>query len=180
MHVEQRSVMLKFRFSPRSQAASTVSKNGQLLHIIGGRSHFKSSLESMQSVGLQDTSKEQQMMVDRRLHSSRFASAVTLSTGDLVITGGKRNQRDAFLIIQSNLTNWSRLPRMRYGRYAHSSCSFTQDKEERVIVAGGWSEQGKAQASVEIYNFRKERWIELTSLPSPRVYFFLQVSNKSL
>ena len=155
-----------------------MSKNGQLLHIIGGRSHFKSSLESMQSVGLQDTSKEQQMMVDRSLHSSRFASAVTLSTGDLVITGGKRNQRDAFLIIQSNLTNWSRLPRMRYGRYAHSSCSFTQDKEERVIVAGGWSEQGKAQASVEIYSFSKEQWIEFTSLPSPRVYFTLQVIKK--
>ena len=163
--------------SSRSQAASTVSENGQLLHIIGGRSHFQSSLESMQSVGLQDTSKEQQMMVDRRLHSSRFASAVTLSTGDLVITGGKRNQRDAFLIIQSNLTNWSRLPRMRYGRYAHSSCSFTQDKEERVIVAGGWSEQGRAQASVEIYSVLKEQWKDFTSLPSPRVYFSLQVSD---
>ena len=169
--------MLKFRFSPRSQAASTVSKNGQLLHIIGGRSHFKSSLESMQSVGLQDTSKEQQMMVDRRLHSSRFASAVTLSTGDLVITGGKRNQRDAFLINQSNLTNWSELPRMRYGRYAHSSCSFTQDKEERVIVAGGWDRRSEAQASAEIYSLAEDQWQDIPSLPQARVDFTLNVRN---
>ena len=124
------------------------------------------------------------MMVDERLHSSRFASVVTLSTGDLVITGGKSNQRNAFLISQANLTNWNRLPRMKYGRFGHSSCRIIQDEEESVIVAGGWREEEgnflKAQSSVEIYNFRKERWIELTSLPSPRVYFFLQVSDKSL
>ena len=180
LNVEQSSLMSNLLFSSRSQAASTVSRNGQSLHIIGGRSHFQSSLESTQSVGLQEPSKEQQMMVDQRLHSSRFASVVTLSTGDLVITGGKTNQRDAFLISQFNLTNWSRLPQMNHGRFAHSSCSFIQDKEERVIVAGGWSEQGRAQASVEIYNLTKDRWIELTSLPSPRVYFSLQVTNISL
>ena len=67
---------------------------------------------------------------------------------------------------------------MKYGRYAHSSCSLIQEKEERVIVAGGWSGQGRAQASVEIYSFSKEQWIEFTSLPSPRVYFSLQVTKK--
>ena len=117
------------------------------------------------------------MMVDERLHSSRFASVVTLSTGDLVITGGKSNQRDAFLISQANLTNWSRLPRMKHGRFSHSSCILIQDKEERVLVAGGWSEQGRAQASVEIYSVLKEQWKDFTSLPSPRVYFSLQVSD---
>ena len=126
-HVNTDSLITNFLFSSRSQAASTMSKNGQLLHIIGGRSHFQSSLESMQSVGLQEPSREKQMMVNQRLHSSRFASVVTLSTGDLVITGGKTNQHGAFLISQFNLTNWSRLPQMKYGRFAHSSCSLIQD-----------------------------------------------------
>merc|ERR1712192_224119 len=51
------------------------------------------------------------------------------------------------------------------------------------IVAGGWSKQGhtlKAQASVESYSLTKDRWIELASLPSPRVYFSLQVTDVEL
>ena len=154
-----------------------MSKDGRVLHVIGGRSHFKRSLDSMQSITIEEPSKEQRMMVGQKLHSSLFASAVTLSSGDLIITGGKKSPRDAFLISRFNLTNWSRLPRMKHGRFSHSSCILIQDKEERVLVAGGWSEQGRAQASVEIYSVLKEQWKDFTSLPSPRVYFSLQVSD---
>ena len=163
--------------SSRSQTASTVSRNGQQLHIIGGRSHLKSSLGSLQSVGLQEPSEEKQISVEHKKLTSRFASAVTLSNGDLVITGGKMCPRDAFLISGFNLTNWSRLPQMNHGRYAHSSCSLTQDNQEIVIVAGGWSSQGEAQSSVEMYSFSKQLWTRCSSLPSPRVYFSLQVKK---
>ena len=119
-------------------------------------------------------------MVDNKSHSSLFASAVTLSSGDLFMTGGKDAPHDAFLISQFDLTNWRRLPQMKHGRFAHSSCNFVQDEEEFVIVAGGWGVEGdtlRAQAFVEIYNLSEAHWRELTSLPSPRVYFSLQVAK---
>ena len=62
------SILTDF-YSPRSQSTSSVSKDGSLLHIIGGKSHLKDldyALPSTESVGLYRTIPQQTLMSDTR------------------------------------------------------------------------------------------------------------------
>ena len=47
----------------------------------------------------------------------------------------------------------------------------------QVIVAGGWNQFDKVQASVELFDIKENTWTELKNMPSPRVYFSLQVKD---
>ena len=166
--------MIHTYFSCRSQSASAISADESLLHIIGGRSHSQ-VLQSMQSVGMNKMFEEQQIEIDSELVSSWFASAVTLTTGNIVLTGGRHTANEA--VLRSNQGIWTGLPQMIHGRYGHSSCSIFHDDNEHVLVAGGWDREGGIQATVELYKISKpERgWIEIGSMVSPRTLFTLQV-----
>ena len=50
-----------------------------------------------------------------------------------------------------------------------------------MVVAGGFHLQSRdVQASVELYYVKRDEWVELEDLPSPRVYFSLQVKYITL
>ena len=157
-----------------------MSKDGSLLHIIGGRSNFKKlgyALPSSQSVSAYIQMPQQDIMLDSKQLTSCFSSSVTLSSGDIVLTGGKTEQRGAFLLSGQSLNVLTRLPLMHNPRYGHASCVFSHGQAEQVIVAGGWNQFDEVQASVELFDIEKKTWTELTNMPSPRVYFSLQVRN---
>ena len=144
------------------------------MHIIGGRSHSQ-VLQSMQSVGLSEVFEEQQIEMNSELVSFWFASAVTLTTGNIVLTGGRHTAHEA--VLRSNLGIWTRLPQMLHGRYGHSSCSVFLEDSEHVLVAGGWDREGGVQATVELYKISQpERgWRDIGRMVSPRTLFTLQV-----
>ena len=130
----------------------------------------------MQSVGLNEIFEEQQITIEAGVFSYWFPSAVTLTTGDIVLTGGRHTAREAAL--RSKLGIWTRLPEMIHGRYGHSSCGVFHEDSEHVLVAGGWDREGAGiQATVELYEISQpERgWIEIGSMVSPRTLFTLQV-----
>ena len=166
--------------SPRSQSASTVSGDGSLLHLLSGYSDFSedgSALATVQSVGLWGATKEEQLKVDSNSISSCLASAVTLSSGDILVTGGQSRARKVVILTGQALGNWRPMKEMLNGRYGHASSSIVSGFQENVIVAGGWDEQGNIQASVELYGVRDNHWTKLQDMPSPRVLFTLQVKH---
>ena len=139
--------------------------------MFGGFSHKRGdmmALSSTQSVGLDSD------FIAENLQYSCFASAVTLSEG-VLLTGGKNNGRKVMFLIEPSLIS-VRKQNMIHGRYGHSSVKLHVDGDEHVVVAGGFQLQRReVQASVELYNVRRDQWVELEDLPSPRVYFSLQV-----
>ena len=151
-------------FSCRSQSASAVSTDDSLLHIIGGSSHSQ-VLQSTQSVELNSMFEERQIEIDSGLVSYWFASAVTLSSGNIVVTGGRQTAQEAVLWTKKGI--WTNLPQMIHGRYGHSSCSVFLEGSEHVLVAGGWDKEGAGvQASVEMYQIsHPERgWREIEKM----------------
>ena len=68
---------------------------------------------------------------------------------------------------------------MNKGRYGHASTVFFLKSEENVIVAGGCNGKGEVEESVEMYSLNKNRWTHLQNLPTPRIYFTLQVDSVS-
>jgi len=169
--------------SPRSQSSGTVSKDGSLLHIIGGRSNFKElgyALPSSQSISIHIQMPEQEITRDSKRLTSCFSSSVTLSSGDVVLTGGKTEQRGAFLLSGQSLNVLTKLPSMQNPRYGHASCVFASGQTEKVIVAGGWNQLDKVQASVELFDIKENTWTELKNMPSPRVYFSLQATESQI
>ena len=169
--------------SSRSQSAFTTS--GGFLHIFGGYSRNLSqnwAMSTMQSVALHQIREEQEIHLDSESDTNRFAAAVTLKSSDVILTGGKNRPKEVFHL--SSLwgqQNWKsdRLADMNNGRYGHASAALFLKGEEYVIVAGGCNGRGEIQASVEVYIINKNIWTNLQNLPTPRIYFTLQVDSLS-
>ena len=170
-----------YSFSPRSQAASAVVGEGSRLSILSGYSPVESgwAIDSMQIVGLEDHGKEHKLTIPGARgepYFSRMASAVTLSTQEVLVTGGRGMEHDVFLLKGADLQNWVRQKDMQKGRFCHSSAATTLGNKECVLVAGGWDDKGKPSTSVELFSVDKNSWEHLDPLPSPRVDFTLQVN----
>lgn len=107
--------------------------------------------------------------------TARLAAAVTLASGRLLITGGKNQEKETYLV-SSDLTNWEHCAQMHHGRIDHAAARVVIDKEEQVIVAGGWDSFGAIQKTVEIYSLSRDSWTLLPNLPVARTDFVLQVA----
>ena len=163
--------------SSRSQSAFTTS--GGFLHIFGGYSRNLSqnwAMSAMQSVGLHHTREEQEIHLDSESDTNRFAAAVTLKSGVVILTGGKNRPKEVFHLSHQNWKS-KRLADMENGRYGHASVVFYFESDENVIVAGGCNGQGEIQLSVEMYSMNKNIWTNVQNLPTARIYFTLQVDN---
>ena len=108
-------------------------------------------------------------------YSSSLASAVSLSSGDVILTGGQGQGSAAFLLGGPDMDTWTQLKSMLSSRYGHASSRISSAQEESVIVAGGWDSRGAAQSKVELYIVKQDTWKQLQDMPSPRVLFTLQV-----
>ena len=158
--------------SPRSQSASTVARDSSDLLMISGYSISDGgSYASLQRVGLEGAHQEELFST-----VGRMASAVTLSTGEVLLTGGKGVEQVVFLLDGPDLSKWVPKQHLQEGRQGHSSIAtiLGPGSGEKVIVAGGWSEKGETLKSVELYNLRQNRWQFINHLPSPRADFTLQ------
>ena len=118
------------------------------------------------------------MWIDTKAYSSRLASAVTLSSGDVFLTGGKTQERNAFLVSWDMQGGWTmkQLWRMKHGRIGHGGVTVVVNQEEQVVVAGGWDAVGQIQDSVEMFSMKTKAWRMLQPLPTPRTDFILQVT----
>ena len=164
--------------SPRSQSAYVSSNNSRLVILGGYNRNYPGlvlpSLETLSSLG--DSQVENVSLTSHV--ASRFSSAVALSDGSLVITGGVGREHQATLLLLSGETlQTEALAPMREGRYRHSSVVIFQDSlEEVIIVAGGKSSVSRLIASVERFSRRDNSWSFLQPLPTPRIDFTLQVT----
>ena len=68
---------------------------------------------------------------------------------------------------------------MHHPRSGHSSAKIVLDREEKVLVVGGWDKRGVCQATTEIHSIKDDVWESLPSLPTPRVDFTLKVSLRA-
>ena len=140
----------------------------------------------MQSVGLYDVGQEQQIRVAgpeggrKKPFSAILASAVTLASGDILVTGGVGREREVYLLAGSDLTSWTLKTPMTYPRSSHASARIVIGREEKVLAAGGWDSSGEVQATVEIYTRTKDVWETMPSLPTPRVDFALKVKKNTI
>jgi len=141
----------------RSQAASSVSGAGSVLRIFGGFSEKVDgwALDTQQAVEVTGHSFLQPLGGKKTSFSSRLASAVTLLSGDYILTGGRESGRDVQLLSGTKKQTWTKLSSMLNSRYAHASSPIYLHDEEYVIVAGGYDNLHKPQVTVEIYNFMK-------------------------
>ena len=136
------------------------------------------SLSTMQVVGLDGQVRETELEIPGNKaapYFSRMASAVTLSTKEVLLTGGLFMEREVFLLKDTNLQTWVQQSRMLNGRLCHASVATMVGGEESVLVAGGWTTDGEASSSVELFSVKRNRWKLMQDLPSPRVDFALQV-----
>ena len=166
--------------SPRTKSAYSVSKDKTKLHIISGFSEYtEDGLNSLQSVGLDDWGEERVIKIEgpATTFSTRQASAVTLESGHLLVSGGFGQEQNVFLVDTFAITSWVRKCDMQHPRMGHSSARIVLDAKEMVIVAGGWDRRSAAQASAEIYSLAEDRWQDIPSLPQARVDFTLNVRN---
>ena len=167
--------------SPRVKSASTVSKDGTRLHIFSGYNKFgQAALSTFQSIGLENWGEEQEIVVARegehkRAYFSRHASAITLASGDILVTGGMRRETEVFLVDGRDLAMWTPRSSMHHPRSGHSSARIVLEREEKVLVVGGWDKRGVCQVTAEIYSLKDDSWERLPSLPTPRVDFTLKV-----
>jgi len=113
-------------------------------------------------------------------YSSRMASAVTLNSGQILVTGGSGMEKDVFLFNGTEQTVWTHRKPMKEGRLGHASTVTMLAAEETVLVAGGWSRERHPLKSVELYKVGQDTWERLQSLPNPRVYFTLQVLDSRI
>ena len=166
--------------SPRTKSAYSVSKDKTKLHIISGFSEYtEDGLNSLQSVGLDDWGEERVIKIEgtTTTFSTRQASAVTLESGHLLVSGGFGQEQNVFLVDTFAITSWVRKCDMQHPRMGHSSARIVLDAKEMVIVAGGWDRRSAAQASAEIYSLAEDLWQDIPSLPQARVDFTLNVRN---
>ena len=171
--------MITFFPSPRSQTATAVV-NGSQVYLISGYSalNLHRALPSVQAIGLRGLQEEQTIFLDgnkEESYSSRLAAAVALSSGGVLITGGKGREQEVFLLSGPKLSSWQRGADMRSPRMGHAAVSLELDGTEVVMVAGGWDRRGKTLSSVEIFVVGQNVWREYPPMPSPRADFTLQV-----
>ena len=127
-----------------------------MLYILSGYSTVETnrSSPSMQSISLDGPRKERILMVpevEKTLYCSRMASAVTLKTGQVLVTGGSGMERDVFLLNGTDLNEGIRRRSLLVGRLGHASTVRMLRTEEVVLVAGGWSDERKPLNSVELF-----------------------------
>ena len=106
---------------------------------------------------------------------SRLAKAVTLSTGDIVVTGGRGSENEVWMKLVSS--QWTRKKDMPEGRKGHAAAAVNVGGQEVVVVAGGWGVGGKELASTSRYNPYEDKWVNLPNMLAPRVDFVLQVNS---
>jgi len=160
---------------PRSQSASAVSQDETHLVIFSGFSEYLDDGEtSVQAVGLGNLGNEQPL---GSLTGLLQASAVTLASGDILVTGGDSMARDVFLVSSSSNYKWTPKQKMLFARSGHATARIVLGHEEKVLAVGGWDNRGEPQASAEIYSIEADIWHPLPQLPSPRVDFKLKVVN---
>ena len=129
----------------------------------------------MQAVGLHGIQEEQEIILGGKSeagHFSRLAAAVTLSSGNVLLTGGRHWEHEVFLLSGSGLSRWEARASMIVGRLGHAAIRLPL-REESVMVAGGWDVGGQAQAGVELYSLAEDKWRMVKPLPSPRADFTL-------
>ena len=173
--------------SLRSQSASAVSADHAYLFIISGYADFyadfydvekvyQGALSSMQRVGREDTMKEQKLNFSS---AARFASAITLHSGKILVTGGLNRGKEVHLVNGPGYNySWTQRKEMLFPRAGHAIAKLDIDEEECVIVAGGYDLNRKFHTSVEYYMVNKDTWIRLPyDLPYPRAFFLLQVTT---
>ena len=133
----------------------------------------------MQAVGLHNMYNEQQIRVEGSYmtYSSRLATAVTLSSGEVLVVGGRGQEQHVFLLVGPQLTSWQPKAHLKNGRLGHAAAGFSLGGEEVVVVAGGWDKNNMALASVELYSVKRNQWLEVKEMPTPRVDFSLQVQS---
>jgi hypothetical protein len=138
------------------------------------------AIPTMQNIGLNGRGKELSVMVHDEKETplySRMASAATLSTGEVLMTGGSgMDMDDVFLLSGTEMNVCIRREPLLEGRLGHASIEQMLGNEVTVVVAGGWGNRRQALASVELFRVEKNQWENLHSLPSPRVDFTLQVA----
>ena len=106
---------------------------------------------------------------------SRLANAVTLSSGAIVVTGGRGSENDVWMSSSSN--QWNRKKNMPVGRKGHAAAAVMVGGIESVIVAGGWDLHGKELLSVSMFMPYEDKWVNMSDMMAPRVDFTLQVNN---
>ena len=99
---------------------------------------------------------------------------MTLSSGDVLITGGKEREQQVFLVSGLAHKTWHRRADMLTPRIGHAAVSFQLEGKETVMVAGGWDRRGRTLSSVEIFLVGENVWQEFIAMPSPRADFSLQ------
>ena len=165
--------------SPRSQSASAVA-NGRLMYLISGYTALTThrALPNMQAIGPHGLNEEEKIIIDgnkEQNYSSRLAAAVTLSSGGVLVTGGKGKEREVFLLSGPHLATWQRRADLLHPRMGHAALNLQMDGEEVVMVAGGWDGGGRTLSSVEIFLVGQNVWRDYVPMPSPRADFTLQV-----
>ena len=165
--------------SPRSQSASAVA-NGRLMYLISGYTALTThrALPNMQAIGPHGLNEEEKIIIDgnkEQNYSSRLAAAVTLSSGGVLVTGGKGREREVFLLSGPHLATWQRRADLLHPRMGHAALNLQMDGEEVVMVAGGWDRGGRTLSSVEIFLVGQNVWRDYVPMPSPRADFTLQV-----
>ena len=152
------------------------------MYLISGYSalNVHRALPSIQAIGLHRLNKEQTIVIEgnkEESYSSRLAAAVTLSSGGVLITGGKGREQEVYLLSGLKLNTWQRRADMLSPRMGHAAVSLQLDGMEVVMAAGGWDRRGTTLSSVEIFLVGRNVWQEYAAMPSPRADFALQVRH---
>ena len=152
------------------------------MYLISGYSalNVHRALPTIQAIGLRGLNREQTIVTDgdkEESYSSRLAAAVTLSSGEVLITGGKGKEQEVYLLSGLNLSTWKRRADMLSPRMGHAAVSLQLDGMEVVMAAGGWDRRGTTLSSVEIFLMGRNMWQEYPAMPSPRADFKLQVRH---
>ena len=155
--------------SPRSQSASVVVDGAQM-YLFSGYSALtmQRALPTLQTISSQRLTAEEKIVIDgEESYSSRLAVAVTLSSGDVLITGGKEREQQVFLVSGLAHKTWHRRADMLTPRIGHAAVSFQLDGKETVMVAGGWDRLGRTLSSdlfsITMYNSQKG-WCNLSRI----------------
>ena len=106
---------------------------------------------------------------------SRLAAAVTLTTGDVVVTGGRGSEKQVWMNPSTSSASWTRRKDLPEGRRGHAMAVVGLRGGEVVVVAGGWGLLAQELPSVNVYRPDKDHWSKLASMQKPRVDFVLQV-----
>merc|ERR1711915_396862 len=155
----------------RSQLSSSVVDNGSAFLLFGGYNFDEEhkTLATSQLVIPATTEEEEQTPTEFRL-----SAAVTLETGDVLVSGGKGRESQLWMWSPSSSQRWQRKRNMTEGRKGHAAAAINTSD---IIVAGGWNERGHELSSVYLYSLVEDEWREMPSMPKSRVDFVLKVSQ---